>query len=126
MSSDLTKILPESLRPLPTSLRGIECALCRKKTASWAAWSFLPDDPTELSICSLCFIYDTVWSKSNSDVVAKIVDEVEKSRGDVFKRDSDSRLEMAAQADHVLGVIVLASKVSGPSRILDVIRNNFQ
>lgn len=95
-----------ALCPLPEPVRGHACARCDKPQAVWR----LSKDET--AVCSLCVLYDpSVWSKHAESTITG----VEVARGRMFERDPSSRIVACADADGIVGVLVLTDRVSNLS-----------
>lgn len=95
-----------TVRPIPQSLRGGSCCKCDRLQAVWD----LPNasGPSSL-ICSLCVLYSPeVWSRSLETTIS----EIESAKRVTFLRDLDTRLLRCADADDVVGVLVLTARVA--------------
>ena len=103
MRSDVSSL--RLLTPLPRTLWQSNCALCDKTQARWTVRGVQP----AVFICSLCLLYKTAWGKKNSAQVENVRTEVEKSRTEPFKVQ-DGKLHNCADADSVLGVVVLIER----------------
>ena len=95
------------LRPLPRSMQGVACSMCDRLQACWQLT--LPFKE-EQAACSLCLLYHPeVWSKD----IQQAITNVETGVGHMFERDVNARLLKCADADRVMGVVVLTARVMG-------------
>jgi hypothetical protein len=101
---NLTRITPELLRPLPVTMRGAACEWCSKAQSSWCVETALGDED-QVFVCSCCVVSKTEWSAENDDVLASATQEIGESRAQ--KLD----LGRSDHADHVLGLVVLMSRL---------------
>lgn len=95
------------LRPLPRSMQGVACALCDRTQSCWQLVLPLQDEQT---VCSLCVLYHPdVWNKKIEEAITN----VETGVGHMFERDVNARIVRCADADRVMGVVVLTARILG-------------
>ena len=95
------------LRPLPRSMQGVACAMCDRMQS---CWQYVPPFKDEQTVCSLCVLYHPeVWNKE----IEQAITNVETGVGHMFDRDVNGRLVKCADADRVVGVVVLTARVLG-------------
>lgn len=103
-------VQPGVLRPLPESLRGMNCSCCDKRQSSWEFF-----DPTKpvgkkgQPICGLCWLYELDWSEEYATDIPLFIADVEETKGLHYKKTDESRLWSCADADDLLGAIVQSS-----------------
>jgi len=116
MVFDLYETLkPKLIRPVPAPLRGVACARCDKNQSSW--WADLEHEGEDKAyVCSLCMMYNTAWGRTARASVEEVVREIEKSRDREFDKDPSNQLLKVRDADDVMGVVVLADRVTGVRR----------
>ena len=108
---------PRVLKPLPVPLRGIACCMCERLQSSWQT-EWPTDDDNKVYLCSLCILYATDWGVSVRAEVEFVVMTIQKTR-EPFEKDASNRLIRSKDADDVLGVVVLSSRVAGVHRVVD-------
>lgn len=97
----------KNLRPLPRSMQGVACALCDRMQSCWQLTVPFQEEKT---VCSLCLLYHPeVWNKQ----IEQAITNVETGVGHMFERDVHARLLKCADADRVMGVVVLTARVLG-------------
>lgn len=93
------------LSPLPKHLWESNCILCDKRQARWTVRAVA----TPVFICSLCLLYGTTWGAANQSQALHIQTEIERSRPAPFPMQ-DGKLRDCADADSVMGVLVLVER----------------
>jgi hypothetical protein len=93
------------LTPLPKTLWQSNCSLCDKMQARWTARGTV----APVFLCSLCLLYETAWGKRNAAEIEATKALVEKGREKPLPVQ-DGKLFNCADADSVLGVIVLVER----------------
>lgn len=99
------------LSPLPKHLRGQHCSCCDKPQATWT----VRGTPAPVFICSLCVLYDSAAGRQVAERAEAVRGDVERSRKKPFPLQ-DGKLFNCADADDVLGVLVLSARVLGRRR----------
>jgi hypothetical protein len=104
-------VKPRMLKPLPTHLRGIACCMCERMQSSWQT-DWVTEDDNKVYLCSICIIYHTDWGRTERANIESVVVNIQKARGTEFDKDLSKRMMLARDADDVLGVVVLATRVA--------------
>jgi hypothetical protein len=101
-------LIPMStLRPLPGSLRGMECEACRKPGAVWALGRYEQAE----TLCSLCVLYASPLGTQIQAEFDAFAAGIEEKRGQPFTR-TEGRLSVVREADAVLGRFVFAGRMN--------------
>ncbi len=96
------------LRPLDKKEWDGPCSCCGKKQARWM---FLPaNQEGAVSICGLCWLYESVWGQNRREEIFKYVRAVEEEIGAVFLK-SKGQLIRFQDADRLLGALALESRM---------------
>lgn len=103
--SDKTLFVTTNMRPLPESLRGMDCSCCKKPRALWALYS---EDELE-PWCGQCFLYESEWAAECKWKLRAFLSAVAERRGAPFVLEND-RLS-PADADGVLGSLLMSTRV---------------
>ena len=105
---------PRVLRPLPQSLWNISCAECDKYQSVWEHFSSeLPSGARKgVPVCSLCWLYKSVWGKDNRGDIDRMICAVEAQREESFRKVGCDRLWSCRDADRVLGAISVTSRIA--------------
>lgn len=91
------------LRPLAKPAWNSPCSRCALPQARWHVRGL----PKEVFLCGPCVLYGSAWGQKNPTAVDSAVAQIEASSGRSLPRNPDGRLAAAADADDVLGVLVL-------------------
>ena len=102
---------PKLLKPLPIPLRGIACCMCERTQSSWQT-DWVTEDDDKVYLCSLCVLYETDWGRLERASIEAVIMRMQKARNTTFEKDPSNRLTLSRDADDVLGVVVLASRVA--------------
>jgi hypothetical protein len=98
----------DHLRPLDRKEWDGPCMSCGKKQARWM---FKPANRDgAVSICSLCWLYESVWGQNRREEIFKYVRAVEEEIGTAFLKDK-GRLIRVQDADRLLGALALESRM---------------
>lgn len=100
------------IAPVPDSkLMGSDCSHCGKARAQWLFYpSDGPQEKGALFICSICWLYDSEWSKNRRADLDAMIIEVETSLGRPFLRDKGQLVD-CKDADRIMGAITYLSKM---------------
>lgn len=99
------------LNLLPVTLRGTACNMCERTQSSW--WTpYAGEDDDKLYLCALCVMYETEWGRRERPNIEGAVMDFQKGKDRVLEKDESNRLVHIADADAVLAVIVLSTKVA--------------
>jgi hypothetical protein len=112
---------PRMLMPLPKALWGTACDNCNRPQSKWRIFSPMkrPAEPgaaipiTDADFgptCSVCFLYESPWSKQRREDIQRFITDLEHEIGEKFLVDPDGRLTPNA-ADRALGAIALTSRM---------------
>lgn len=85
------------------------CCGCNKHQARWM---FIPSDGDggALSICGLCWLYESNWGKNREADILEFKSAVEKELGKSFLSDK-GKLVHCQDADRLLGAVGLVSQM---------------
>jgi hypothetical protein len=99
----------QRFKPLLPDDWGGPCSSCGKPQARW---SFFPEDGPggAVSVCGLCWLYESEWGKNRKEDLLKFKREVEGELGVRFMM-SKGRLVRYQDADRLLGAIALTSQM---------------
>lgn len=96
------------LRPMPKDLWRSACSQCDKRQSMWELVS--PMNPDEVvPVCSLCFLYKSVWSKSRQEDLANMIHDVEVEAKKEFSKD-EGRLVRPEDGDRILASLAITSR----------------
>lgn len=98
------------LRPLPKAMQGVACEACDKRQAVWEHTKTIRDRKGEC-VCSLCWLYSSGWTEGTADELDVLIQRVEDKMSVQFRRDEDGHLAVCADADRILGAIVMSSRL---------------
>ena len=113
--------------PLPQDMWGVACSHCDKPQSRWTMREVTEGKEEEKILCSLCFLYDSIWGQNQRKALDEYITEIETIRSDEQKaaappseapyilpfryaKTPDGRLSYATDGDRVLGYIALASR----------------
>jgi hypothetical protein len=89
-------------------MRGNACAWCDRRQS---VWEYLAPREAPATVCSFCLLY--AKDAAPKEEVDALITQIETSRNAMFDRDAYARLMHCADADRVMGVLVLTSRVMG-------------
>ena len=99
------------IQPVPDpKMQGSDCCTCQKPQANWL---FRPDDlegKGSLFICSICWLYESQWSKNRRKELDALIAETETQVGHGFLRDK-GRLVESKDADRIMAAITYLSRM---------------
>jgi hypothetical protein len=122
------------LAPLPQPMWGVACSHCDKPQARWemrtpssTLVSTLGEKEEATIICSLCFLYDSVWAEDRREALDIYIAEVEKAEDEArkeaakssdaqyllpfrFAKNDTGRLVYATDGDRLLAGVALANR----------------
>lgn len=96
---------PKMVRP---NMGGaVSCRCCAKLCARWQVF----EESEWSSVCSRCWLYDSVWGKNAAVEIAGLVSAVEKRLGHRFQHGEDGKLIAIEDSDRILGAIAITSRI---------------
>jgi hypothetical protein len=108
MMSATLLINTNHLKPLLKEDWDGPCASCGKKRARWM---FIPsDEQGAVSVCGLCWMYESQWGKNRASELAEFKAKVEREIGKSFLVDK-GKLVQFEDADRLLSAIALTSQI---------------
>lgn len=91
------------IRPLPKAAWNSNCSKCDKPQARWHVRGL----PVEVFVCGICVLYESPWGTTHATEVSATLDRIEAGSPRRFARNQDGKLSVPAEADDVLGVLLL-------------------